>query len=212
MAKFYYNSLPHIQEASKALNDLDDDYLSLIDQILIKYDLQSSLGITLVHRHFLLEDDEQLIELKCSQSDDVVSSVFKNGVPDDQVLSGYNLLIPQYPTIVPSVFIVRQSGVIPYEYCCVEKEEANKLHFDILDRIDDEFCAEWVTTLERLRMVDKLGLAIIDESTNGRVEDIYPNQRVSVYREYRVGERRDEGVSTLWTVAGDPKRSCNRCS
>lgn len=211
MDQFRYNSLSNIKEASKALTEFDEDCLSILGGILIKHDLHSYLGISLVHRHFSLEEGEQLIGLRSFQGNDIVSSVFKNGNPDSCVLNDYNLVIPQCATIVPSLFLIREAGVVPYEYSCTEREEAEKEFLSVLGRIDKKFCAEWVTMLERLHMVDQLGLGFLDDTTDGGVEDIYMDKRVSVYRRYRVGEDRDKVVPTMWTADGKGSRSCRKC-
>jgi hypothetical protein len=211
MDQFYYNSLSNIRDASKVLYECDEDWLAVLGPILIRHNLHPYFGISLVHRHFSLEEGEQLIELRTSQGDDIISSVFKNGVPDSHVLNDYNLLVPQRATIVPSVFLVREGGVVPYEYSCIEKEQADKGYLNILGRIDKEFYSEWVMGLERLNLVDKFGLGFLDDTTDGRVEDTYKDKRVSVYRRYKVGEDTDQVVPTMWTADGREARSCRKC-
>lgn len=206
-----YNGLPDIMEASEALSRLENGYLSELSQLLVKYGLQSRIGISLVHRHFTLAQEEQLVDLISAQGENVVSSVFRNGLPDNQIVKDYNLRVPDFPTIVPSKFIVRQSGLIPYEYSCVQKEQAKA--FNTLDRLDSAFITGWVETLERLGIVDILGLTLLEgtEGTSLSLEKSYPDRRVSISCQ-EVGEMGDY-IPSAWYIASDGEPTvCWGCS
>lgn len=56
-----YNSLPDIEEASSTLRDLDDGILRGLSHVLLKYELNTHFGISLVHKHFDLEDENELV-------------------------------------------------------------------------------------------------------------------------------------------------------
>jgi hypothetical protein len=214
MARFCYNSLPPIEEASKTLNEVQGDYLYMLGQLLVKYGVQSRLGISLVHRHFRLEDDEQLIRLRVRQSDEVVSTVFKNGLPDSRIVKDYNLVTPKSSKLIPYMCIVRESGIVPYEYCCTEEEEADILYFNVLSRIDDDFLAEWTTILDRLQMVDKLGLAILEDNPVIRFEALCSDQRVTICKPGQVTTGSDESqyITTVWMASGSPLEKCSSCT
>ena len=210
MVGFHYNSLPPVEEASKALNEVGYDYLSILGQLLIKYGVQSRLGISLVHRHFRLEDDEQLTRVRVRQSDEVISTVFKNGIPDSQIVKDYDLLIPESSKLVPSMFIVRHSGIIPYEFCCIEEEDANILYFNTLSRIDDDFVSEWVTILDECKMGDRLGLAILNDNSTCAVEAMCSDKRVRIFRQCAIGGDKTEYIPTVWMAAGQVLQACQK--
>jgi hypothetical protein len=207
-----YNSLPDIASAAQALDCLEQGFLSELSLLLIKYDLQSRFGISLVHRHFELNDDEeQLVELSG------ISSVFKNGVPDSTILHEFNLHLPDSSMIVPSMFIIRDTGLFPYEYGCTGQNDA-KVTNDMLSQIDDRFFSEWTDSLARQGLTDKLGLAIMQLSTDGGlgpvrlVEQTYADRRVSVSRKSFDNEDMSAYIPGVWFVGPDSQpRVCYGC-
>ena len=206
----FYNSLPHIEEAIKALNEVDGAYLPILGQLLINYGVQSRLGISLVHRHFSLEDDEQLTRVRVRQSEEVISTVFKNGIPESQIVEDYNLLISESSKLVPSMFIIRESGIVPYEYCYTEEADANILHFNTLSRIDDDFVAEWVAILKRWHLVDRLGLAILNDEPICLIEATCSDKRVTVFRQSAIGDdKNNDYIPTVWIVGGEVVQACS---
>jgi hypothetical protein len=210
MAGFDYNSLPPVEEASKALNEVEYDYLSILGQLLIKYGVHSRLGISLIHRHFCLEDDEQLTRVRVRQSDEVISTVFKNGVPDSQIAKDHDLLISESSKLVPSMFIIRPSGIVPYEFCCIEEEDANILYFNTLSRIDDDFISEWATILDGWNMADRLGLAILSDNSTCEVEAMCSNKRVRIFRQCAIGGDKTEYIPTVWMATGPVLQACQK--
>jgi hypothetical protein len=57
-----YNSLPGLFEARDQFESAQSsDVLSELGQLLVKRGVQNMLGVTLLHNHFLLEQDEKLV-------------------------------------------------------------------------------------------------------------------------------------------------------
>jgi len=210
MAEFHYNNLSQVEEAFKALNEVEDDYLSILSQLLIKYDVESRLGISLVHRHFHLEDDEQLTKVRVRQSEKVISTMCTNGIPDSRIVKDYDLLISQSSRIVPSMFIIHHSGIVSYEFSCIEKEDVNILYFHTLSRIDDDFISEWTTILDGRKMVDRLGLAILNDNSTCAVEAICPDKRVRIFRQCAIENDKTEYIPTVWMAAGQVLQACQK--
>jgi hypothetical protein len=205
-----YNNLPDILEASAALNRLEHSNLLELSLLLTKYGLQSRFGISLVHRHFDLAEGEELVDLISVQTRDIISTVFTNGIPDDRLVDEYNLLVPRSPTIVPSMLLVRESELIPYEYNCAEADTAN-LRSE--DKLDEAFLSEWVKMLEKLGMPDRFGLAVLDDNQRTpRLEKSYRDKRVNITRECSEGDLGSH-VPTVWYVAGDGAPAvCSGCN
>jgi|SRR5271170_1657123 len=210
MSRFMYNDLPSIHSAVRSVNLVEADYLSILGQLLVKYGVHTHLGIGLVHRHFRLEDHEQLTRIRLPPCNDVqvLSTVFNNGIPDPEILKNYNISLSPSSKLVPSMFMVRESGIVPYEFYCMEEEEADSLYFNVLSRIDEEFISEWVAALEDLQVVDVLGLAILNRSQTVLVEEISTDNRVSVYRHCTDGDG-IQFIPTIWTAAGMVMEACD---
>jgi hypothetical protein len=209
MASLLYNSLPHISEASQTASRFEDASPPELSQLIVKYGLQSHLDITLVHRHFDLEGDhEQLVEL------DGVTSVFRNGVPDCQIVDQYRLQLPSRYAIVPMTFIVRKNGLIAYEYSCGESEDTRDVN-NIARSIDRTFIVHWVEILEHLDLMDKYGLAVSGGDRKRIFEEFYQDKRVMVnFDEETINTAElTAAITTAWHVTeeGEPPHGVKKC-
>jgi hypothetical protein len=209
MARLLYNSLPHISQASQTARRFENTSPPELSQLILKYGLESRLDITLVHRHFDLEDDhEQLVEL------DGVTSVFRNGVPDCQIVDQYHLQLPNCYAIVPTTFIVRNTGLIAYEHSCGESEHTRDVN-NITRRIDQTFIMHWVEILEHLDLMDQYGLAVSGGDRKRIFEEFYEDQRVMVnFDEDAVNTAEvTAAITTAWHVTkeGEPPDGVKKC-
>jgi hypothetical protein len=191
-----YNTLPRVQDASEALEGLGQKPLTELGLLLTKYGLQRQFGICLAHKHFDLENNkEQVVDLKDTNGNFIVSSIFTNGEPDFVIVKNYHLDLPELPEIIPSKFLVHESGLIPYEYCCIRKEEDEPaIHINP----DATFLLDWVGVLERSDMRDKLGLALLQDDRTTGVERSYPSLRLNITTVMR-GNITDY-TPTMWHV------------
>lgn len=206
-----YNELLTIQDAFKDLSiERINAVLIELSQLLMKYRLHTYFGIALVHRHFTLEDDEQMVDL--TSGENIVTSVFKNGIPCGHVVTKFNLRIPSSLTIVPSRFIVCESGLLGYEYTCTDEQQAYVSN-NIVNNIDSKFFSDWIDLLDRYGMYNKFGLmALQADELVFRREESYNMERLSVHRRDISGM--SKCIPTVW-YAGDgaPKvcRGCDHC-
>jgi hypothetical protein len=192
-----HNSLPDIAEAAITLDSVDEDTFSALRDILSKYGLCSYFGISLVHRHFdLFDDEERLVDLVDRVGRNVVSSVFRNCVPNPQIVADYNLAVPEHPKVFGSMFIVDDLGLTPYEYSCTSEEAAIK-YATTIQNLDPGFLADWLTVLKRERLCSKLGLALLEGSVAGGLERSYPSKRVNVVT---FGDLTGSWIPTVWHV------------
>jgi len=204
----FYNELLFIQEASKALTNEVDLALIELSKVLGKFRLHTQFGIALVHRHFELADDEQLVDL--SNEEITVTSVFKNGLPDSHVVREYDLEVPFTPTIVPTSFIVRNSQLLPYEFTCIPHDKSTS-YSHILTRVNGRFRCEWVEILERFGIVDRFGItALGSEKPRFRGEQSNTTIRQSVLRKEL--EFAENLTPTVWYSAGGKPTVCIACT
>jgi len=204
----FYNELLLLQEASEVLtNGGDKAALVVLCNLLAKFHLDAHFGIILVHRHFELTGDEQMVDLP-GETQLTVTSVFKNGRPDSHVVGEYNLEIPSSPAIVPTSFIVRNAKLLPYEFAYIPTEDAGS-YADTVTRIDSRFRKEWVETLKKFEMVDRFGVTTLGGARGLRCEQSYTDKRVSVLR--RVNEIDATLVPTVWYSDCGAPRVCGGC-
>lgn len=207
-----YNSLPDILEASNTPLRLKAHLLSELSQLVVKYRLQSRTRIVLVHRHFTLGDNEQMVSLMGFHRE--ISIVFTDGVPDPQIIAEYNVDFPQVPSLLPSKFLIRESELIPYEYSC--GEQGNVKDWDIT-QVDKAFLAEWTQTLQRSGTETCFGLTLFENVASVlQLEHSFQHNRVSVTQPSLNVEFMDDFVPTVWSVSDDGEPSvcsgCRTCS
>jgi len=208
-----YNGLPSINEATKLLTAVDlTRLLSELSQLLIHHRLNAYFGIVLVHRHFILSKNEQMVAVK--DGENMVTSVFKNGLPDRQVFPQFNLSVPSVLTIVASSLAVRKSGLLAYEYKCTNDAGACAQR-EIMKSINSSFRAEWVDILERFEVDNGFGLIVLeDENIEFKREELYPKERVSVHRRIMGKQMEAEimDIPTVWYSSGrGPVTVCQSC-
>jgi len=204
-----YNSIPHIEEAARSLPVLESSVLPQLNSLLTNYELESKFGVVLVHRHFdLVDSEEQVVDLKGPGT--VVSSVFKNGRPDSQIVNEYSLELPEVYTIVPAKFIVRDE-LIPYEYTCVPKEE-EMAFISHSENVPVEFLREWTLILRNYCAEDKMGLVDIltaDDENGTERTDHERRLNVVTLSEFFGGSNY---VPTLWQPQRDSKQPARHCA
>jgi hypothetical protein len=204
----FYNELLLLQEASKVLAKNVDQALLALCNLLAKFHLDAHFGIILVHRHFELGGDEQMVDLP-GEAQITVTSVFKNGRPDSHVVGEYKLEIPSSPAIVPTSFIVRNAKLLQYEFSYIPEDDAGS-YADLVTHINSRFRKEWVETLQRFEMVDRFGITTLGGGRPGlRCEESYTEKRVSVLR--MVNEIDTALIPTVWYSDNGAPRVCNRC-
>src|SRR5579859_3338506 len=94
-----YNSLPHIEETSHLLPTLQaSTVLPELKSLLIQYGLDPQFGIVFIHRHFTLSESEQVVGPPGPAT--VVSSIFTHGQPNSDVITEYNLRLPEEFSVV----------------------------------------------------------------------------------------------------------------
>jgi hypothetical protein len=204
-----YNSLPRIEEAAQLLPALQTSVLPELKSLLVDYQLDPQFGIVFVHRHFSLDEDkEQVVDL--NGPDTVVSSVFRNGRPDKQIVDEFRLDLPDKFSVVPAKFVVRDE-LIPYEYKCVPKEQerAYKLRSENLPLA---FLKEWYTILERYLVPDTMGLVDTSVADHGDGFERSDNERrlniVTTGIRFKAPEL-GLYIPTLWgSRLGQPARAC----
>jgi hypothetical protein len=202
-----YNTLPHINEAAKRLPSLQSSVLPELKALLAAYHIEAQFGIVFVHRHFTLQqEEEQVVDLTGPGT--VVSSVFQNGRPDDQVVEEYHLRVPDDFTLVPARFLVRDE-LIPYEFKCVSKDEECSFK-EHADSLSESFISEWSDILERNDAQDTMGL--VDLSTETAIDGLEisdAERRVSIITTTPEMTEEIESIPSVWqSQLEKPVRAC----
>ena len=84
------------------------------------------------------------------------------------------------------------------------------LYFNSLSRIDDDFISEWVTILDGWKLVDRLGLAILNDNSTCEVEAMCSDKRVRIFRQCAFGDDKAEYIPTVWMAAGEVLQACQK--
>jgi hypothetical protein len=163
-----YNSLPYIEETSHLLPSLQDSVLPEARSLLQQYNLSPLFGVVLLHRHFTLSDQEQVVDLPGPGT--IVSSIFAAGHPNEQVIQEYNLRLPEEYTIVPARFLVRQQVLVPYEFKCISSED--EMEYLARRRVPEGFLRDWAEVLERNGAEGMLGIADVSLQEGGEGEGV----------------------------------------
>jgi hypothetical protein len=199
-----FNRVPSVGEAFQAIAEIEASVLPRVATLLVKYGLQRRFNITLAHRHFsLLSDTEKVVELQ-SPSGWHVSSVFKNGSPDPTIVRRYNLDIPKSPSIAPHTFLVDDDRLLPYEFSCVDKEDAERMHTNCV--LDREFLASWTRVLAEHHVERRLGLTFKAPLVAQKRQWFNPRLRVDVTLsspQQNLQFLSPQDIATEWKVDGN---------
>lgn len=197
-----YNGFPTIITASKALPKLEKLVLPELSTLLLEHKLQTQFAIALVHKHFdLIQESERVVNLP-APSNLVVASVFVNDAPNPAVVAEYDLEIPTSPSIIGTTFLVQRNALVPYEYCCVNPEEA-AIYADIASHVHPDFCFKWREVLEKYDFMDCLGLQIVrpeidDEKIGYETHDSDRRLQFTVHEADSIG--RTGYIATSWRI------------
>jgi hypothetical protein len=202
-----YNSLPHINEAAKRLPYLQSSVLTELKALLVDHQVEAQFGIVFVHRHFTLQEVEQVVDLTGPGT--VVSSVFHNGQPDSKVVEEYHLQVPDHFAVIPVRFLVREE-LIPYEFKCVSKDEESSFR-EHVENLSQSFINEWFGILQRNDAVDTMGL--VDLSTETAIDGLEisdAERRVSLITTNPEMMEGMESIPSVWqTQLENPVRACD---
>ena len=204
-----YNTIPRVEEASKSLAELQASVLPELRALLVKYKLQSSFGIVLVHRHFdLINAEEQVVDL--SGPDTVVSSVFTSGQPNAQVVDEYKLDVPDPFAVVPAKFLVRDE-LIPYEYKCVPKVQETQ-YSSRRSGLPPSFLKSWSNILGKYFAKDKMGLVdMLAEDDIEGFERSDAKRRLNIVTAHSLSAERRQYIPTMWQSDSSPNRPSRTC-
>lgn len=131
----HYNSLPSIMDAGTNLKPADISLLTTtIGQVFVKHEVQNLFGITLLHNHFSLDENEILVNIGS------VAVPWKT-----------TSLAGQLRDVKGSAWRFTEQGVAPYEFA---------YDVTVLPDVSDfqPFLSELRVLLDRLGLTEKLGI------------------------------------------------------
>jgi len=205
-----YNSLHDMVECDPLVPTLEIEVIPRLLDLVRKYNLDETVGISLAHKHWdLRSDDEKVVDLE--NHSHTISSVFTNGKPNPQTLQSWNLFVPESPAIVPSKFLVRGSDMIPYEYDCVDSNEATS-RLARIEALPAAFLEQFTALAALSPMPEIMGLTVLPSGgVPDQWESSYVKSRLNVST-FGVNNSPDfHGVATLWLVDNDGPIKCKKC-
>ena len=147
-----------MKDAASDISQLEASVLPDLASLLVEYDLHDQFNIWLAHRHFqLTNENDRIVELRNQSLS--VSSVFSDGEPDMSLLHRYNLVIPTDPAIVPDTFLSHDGQLLPIEFLCVERNEAQS-HVFTTANVTGSFLEAWNQILSDHGVMDRFGLVL----------------------------------------------------
>jgi hypothetical protein len=174
----HYNSLPSIAEAGSSLTPTDIALLtSTIGQVCIKHNVQKYFGITLLHNHFPLSDNEMLV------------SIGSVAVPWKTTSRA-----PELRDIKGSSWRFTDQGIVPYEFA-----------YDVDSRVDLSdflpFLSELRIVLERLDLMGKLGVCVFaseDLDNTTQVEFTQGRANITLPFDIAPEEGTNRSIEAVW--------------
>ncbi|GFF59091.1 hypothetical protein IFM51744_09792 [Aspergillus udagawae] len=175
-----FNSLPFLGESSKAFQSIGDKeaLFSDLKDLFIRYGVTDLLGLTLVHRHFDVNEDELLVE--------------SNGTTMPWTVPGLASFCDDDGTIKPQSWAFLHGRLMPFEFFFEPSFSSPKdPRVDLLSGVDSAFFHEFESVLRQRHLDNTLGLCLLSrcpqpqiEITRGRAnitfnvsEDNYRNAR-----------------------------------
>jgi hypothetical protein len=206
-----YNNLLEIDDCLPHVPDIEEQVIPGMIDLLKTYGLCEKVGISLVHKHWdLANDDEKVVDLENDSHS--VSSVFSNGKADRQVLQPWNLLIPENPEITPAKFIVRDNAMIPYEYDCVDFTEATYRE-ERIQAVPAEFLHDFTAMKASCDVPEMLGLAVLPSGGVSEGWEVSDREARLNIVTFGVNNSPDfESVTTVWWAGRDGRIRCRGCT
>jgi len=160
-----FNQVPHLEVALQGLSFIEAVVIPRLASLLVSHGLQSLFNISLAHRHFALNSqEEQLVRLKSERCGLPVAHVFRKGSPDPVIMHKYDLRMPEDANIVPDTFMICDNELLPYEFSCVESGEARRnLQAIQAMRSQKEFLEGWSRVLLEHEIEGRIGVALREE-------------------------------------------------
>ncbi|KAI8266280.1 hypothetical protein K4K56_004830 [Colletotrichum sp. SAR 10_98] len=189
----YYDTLPGVVEAGRnaepsgAIEALTSD----IGQVFIKYGMENTFGIILLHNHFEISASEMLVQ-------------FGNAaVPWDTKLTSADV-----KNIVPTAWRFVEAGLAPWEFTYSSPHGHEDVP-ELTNSIHGPFLLELKSTLSRLGLEDVLGLVVLgDDNVNGPPRIEIESGRSTITLDVDVNPREDDGfIHVIWQFGTDGSAS-----
>ncbi|MCJ1460775.1 hypothetical protein MMC28_011157 [Mycoblastus sanguinarius] len=188
-----YNSLPELATAKEELDIVhtSDILFTNIGQGFLKHHVETTLGLVLLHNHFLLEQNEKLV------------SVGPVAVPWNTQSGAKEL-----DEVQVSSWCFTERGLRPYEFCHGAPPMTLKAEFQ-------PFVDEIGAILTRFNLTGLLGICSLTEGTiNGGVKTEFTSGRANVTIPFDLAPNEGGSIDAMWefgsslsTVQGKQKHN-----
>ena len=180
----HYNSLPELRLAKDRFESAraSEILFTEIGKAFVKHHVENTLGIALLHNHFLLEHQEKLVNV-----DSV--AVPWNTASGATELAGVNACAWRFT----------DQGLAPYEFAHTAVEVA-------LDRHPmPSFLRELAAILEKWNLTDILGVMFLGEKSIDRAATMeFTSGRANITLPFDIAPNDGNNIDAIWQFSSDP--------
>lgn len=199
----YYNSLPSVEENDKLLKQSPQfqNVLKEAEEIITKYELNDSIGLRLIHRHYLLNDNQVMAEAYNLES----------GTPS-LVTAPYSFEETQEIKARPSswIFGSNSQDISLFETSTdfAVRETSLKL------QKSPEFFEEMGEVIRNYQMKNLLSLAVLKrKSLFAQPGQVYleinsTDESKSIVQIWNASEKPQDSIITTWSFKGPQEGNC----
>lgn len=176
-----FNSLPTIEDAYMDLSNRDQDRLfSDIGKIFVEHKVEGLFGLSLLHNHFLLEENEILVNIG------PVSVPWKT-----------TSLAPQLQNVNSSAWMFTSDGITPYEFIHSESAVAAIENFP-------EFLHALHERLDALGLSNTFGIYAVDGKDNDGLRVEFTQGRANITLPFDIDPQvgSQNFIEAMWEFEG----------
>ncbi|KAL3438874.1 hypothetical protein BDV09DRAFT_158818 [Aspergillus tetrazonus] len=186
-----FNRLPFLSESSEALQSVGDKgaLFSDLNALFVRYGVTDLLGLTLVHRHFDVNEDELLVEC--------------NGTTTPWTVPDSVSLCVDDGTIKPQSWAFLHGRLMPFEFFFEPSFSSTGVPSpDPLSGVDSAFFHEFESLLQQRHLDRTLGLCLLSRCPEPQIE--ITRERANITFNVNEGNYRSvkgEFTDVVWACA-----------
>ncbi|OJW52298.1 MAG: hypothetical protein BGO67_10630 [Alphaproteobacteria bacterium 41-28] len=199
----HYNNLPSVEESDTALKASPqfESFLKEAEEVVTRYELESSIGLRLIHRHFTLGENQIMTE-----NYDLVDQI------PSLVTQGYSLEEAKEKKAIPASWIISNNSQEPllFETSTDAVVKTGSLQL----QKSPDFFDEMGKLLEEHQLNDLLSVAILKRDTLVAKEGQHymeinsRNESRSIVQIWRDEEKPSNSIQTSWAFKGPKQQRC----
>jgi hypothetical protein len=154
-----FNSIPYLSEQNDEFQTRDAQRVvnSDLKELFTRYGVANRLGVSLVHRHFELKDDEAMVE--------------SNGISMPWTNPDLITMQDEDGVLIPSNWAVRQHRFMPTEFVFESHFQSLKKSPNALfSEVDPQFFEDFISTLRQHQLEHILGICLLPGMSEHQIE------------------------------------------